>query len=301
MAYTVSDETNRKKVNQMSNFDYNATPHHLQYNLRQLRQICVQCYQACAPECLKKRRNVRACKVSDVSILILLVLQAQLGMKSQRKFYRMCQLFMRSKGLERTRFFRRARYLIPLLKLIHQWMTRQFWHDDIAVIDSFPLPLCLPARNYRVKTLTGIADISYNPAKKMWFYGFKVHLLATLSGFIIHYVVTPASVHDSQVAEELLENCPCSYILADLGYLSESLKQEMAQKGYCFWTPLRQNMPNAKKHNHWKLLAQRRTIETRFSTLCAIFDIERPLARSLVGIELWLEQIIWAYNLRFLN
>ncbi|EFR43442.1 transposase, IS4 family [Streptococcus pseudoporcinus LQ 940-04] len=213
----------------------------------------------------------------------------------------MCQLFIGDTGLGRTRFYRRARYLIPLLKMIQQWMNQQFLNDDIAIIDSFPLPLYLPARNGKAKVLQGQADISYNPSKKMWFYGFKVHLLVTLSSFIINYVVTSASVHDSQVAEELIEGSSFPYILEDLGYLSKPLKQKLAQKGYCFWTPLRQNMDGTYHHNHWKLMPQRRTIETRFSVLCAHFDIERPLARSLKGIELWLEQSILAYNLSFIN
>ncbi|MFM1625660.1 IS982 family transposase, partial [Streptococcus mutans] len=38
---------------------------------------------------------------------------------------------------------------------------------------------------------------------------------------------------------------------------------------------------------------------TRFSVLCSEFDIERPLARSLKGLKLWLEQTIFAYNLGF--
>ncbi|HHK5580447.1 TPA: IS982 family transposase, partial [Streptococcus mutans] len=49
----------------------------------------------------------------------------------------------------------------------------------------------------------------------------------------------------------------------------------------------------------WRLKAERRTIEARFSVLCSEFDIERPLARSLKGLELWLEQTIFAYNLGF--
>lgn len=175
-------------------------------------------------------------------------------------------------------------------------MTEQFHHDDIVMMDSFPLPICLPARNYNVHIFRDTAIVAYNPSKKMWFYGFKVHMLVTLSGFIANYSVTPASVHDSRVVEELLENTSFPVVLEDLGYLSQPLKQ-----GYCFWTPLRRNMVDVKKHNHWKLKAERRTIKTRFSVLCFEFDIESPLVRSLKGIELWLEQIIFAYNRGFFN
>lgn len=60
-------------------------------------------------------------------------------------------------------------------------------------------------------------------------------------------------------------------------------------------------MNGANRHNNWKLMAKRRTIETRFSVLSTEFDIQRPLVRSLSGLELWLENIIWTYNLRFFN
>ncbi|TYK93670.1 IS982 family transposase, partial [Streptococcus dysgalactiae] len=62
---------------------------------------------------------------------------------------------------------------------------------------------------------------------------------------------------------------------------------------------LRQNMVGAKQHNNRQLLAWRRTIETRFSELCSLFDIEQTLARELSGLQLRLEQFILAYNLKY--
>ena len=58
-------------------------------------------------------------------------------------------------------------------------------------------------------------------------------------------------------------------------------------------------MVSAKQHNHWKLMAMRRTIETRFSELCAFFDVEQTLARGLTGLQLRMEQIVLTYNLRY--
>lgn len=43
----------------------------------------------------------------------------------------------------------------------------------------------------------------------------------------------------------------------------------------------------------------RRTIETHFSELCRLFDIEHTLARGLVGLQLRIEQIILPHNLRY--
>ena len=58
-------------------------------------------------------------------------------------------------------------------------------------------------------------------------------------------------------------------------------------------------MVRAKQHNHWKLMAMRQTIETRFSELCAFFDVEQTLARGLTGLQLRMEQIVLTYNLRY--
>lgn len=55
----------------------------------------------------------------------------------------------------------------------------------------------------------------------LWFYGFKVHVLAALSSYILHYVTTPASGNDFKEVAALLERCQQSVIVADLGYLSQ--------------------------------------------------------------------------------
>lgn len=283
----------------MSHLQYTANCHHLQYKVKQLSKICHWFYQNYCPEAIKHRHNVKLAHDSDESLLTLLVLQAELGIKSQRHFYQMCHLFCLGKRLERSRFNRRSQNLIWLIQLIRQGLNQQIPADSIVIIDSFPLPLCQPVRNHRVKILNGLADIGYNASKQMWFYGFKVHMLVTLSGYILNDVVTPASVHDIRAVDELLENCRQPFILGDLGYLSQSLKEELIKRGYHLWTPWRQNMQGSTEHNNWKLLAMRRTIETRFSELCSLFGIEHTLARGLAGIQLMLEQIILTYNLSY--
>ncbi len=117
--------------------------------------------------------------------------------------------------------------MIWLVQLIRQAMNRKISPDTMVIMGSFPLPLCQPVRNHRAKIFNSFADIGHNAAKNLWFYGFKVHMLVTLSGFILNYIVTPVSVHDIKVANELLEGCRQSVILADLGYLSQELKETL--------------------------------------------------------------------------
>ena len=201
--------------------------------------------------------------------------------------------------LERSRFNRLSRQLIWLVQIIRQAINTQISPNNIVIIDSFPLSLCQPVRNHRAHVFNELADIGYNSSKRLWFYGFKVHMLVTLSGYILNYVVTPASVHYIRAVDDLLENCSQPYVLADLAYLSYELREQLKQKGYHLWTPLRQNMARAKQHNHWKLMAMRRTIETRFSELCAFLMSNKHQLEGLTGLQLRMEQILLTNNLRY--
>ena len=148
--------------------------------------------------------------------LTLMQFQAEIGMKSQRKVYQFIRNFFDS-GIERSRFYRRVHYLMPLLQLICLYFN-QLDFDELVIIDSFPVLLCQPVRNHQAKVLNEVANIGYCASKNMWFYGFKIHLAVTESGYILDYLVTPVSVHDIQVAEELLDAIPYSPVLADLDY-----------------------------------------------------------------------------------
>ncbi len=117
--------------------------------MQQLSTICRQLYQIYCPTPLKHRRNISLSKVSDESIQALQVLQAELGITSQRHFYRICRFSSCGRLLERSHFNRRSKQLIWLLHLIRQAMNRQLSPDTIVIMDSFPLPLCHPVRNRR--------------------------------------------------------------------------------------------------------------------------------------------------------
>ncbi|HFR3225498.1 TPA: IS982 family transposase, partial [Streptococcus suis] len=54
----------------MSHLQYTAKSHHLQWNVRQLSQICHHFYHNYCPDSFKYWRNVGLVKVSDKSILV---------------------------------------------------------------------------------------------------------------------------------------------------------------------------------------------------------------------------------------
>ena len=105
-------------------------------------------------------------------------------------------------------------------------------NGQFLIIDSFPVPVCQPIRNYRAKIFRGYANIGYKATKKIYFYGFKVHAIVSDDGYILDYVVTKASVHDARETVELMENTHPSnyYLLGDEGYLGKELHQQLKQR-----------------------------------------------------------------------
>ena len=190
-------------------------------------------------------------------------------------------------SISRSRFNRRTRQLLPLLSLIRRKLNQDVdLHGQFLIIDSFPVPVCHPVRNYRAKIFRGSTDIGYNATKKQYYYGFKVQMIVSSDGYLLNYIVTKASVHDSKVAEELILNTmPLEHFL-------------LADVGYELWTPFRQNMAGAKKHNSRILKAIRRTIETDFSLL-KYYNAENNRARSLAGFQERLEVAILASNMEY--
>ena len=192
--------------------------------------------------------------------------------------------------------------LLPLIRCI-----RQAWNQEVKVagefliIDSFPVPVCQPVRNYHVKIFRGIADIGYKATKKVYYYGLKVHAIVSDDGYLLDYAVTKASVHDAKETVELVINThPANhYLLGDEGYLGKSLAAELKRMGYVLWTPYRKNMNGSKKHSDHQLMAIRRTIESDFSLL-SYYNAENNRARSLIGFQQRLEIAILAYNMAYL-
>ena len=160
---------------------------------------------------------------------------------------------------------------------------------QFLIIDSFPVPVCQPIRNYRARIFCGYANI-----------GYKVHAIVSDDGYILDYAVTKASVHDAKETVELMRNAhPANRcLLGDDGYLGKELHQQLKQMGYELWTPYRKNMAGAKEHNDHQLMAIRRTIESDFSLL-TYYNAENNRARSLIGFQSRLEIAILTYNLAY--
>ncbi len=77
--------------------------------------------------------------------------------------------------------------------------------------------------------------------KKETYFGYKVHALVTLEGYITAFEITPASTDDREGLRDLVDNCSNITILADKGYVGEKLMQEMQEQTICLFALKRSN------------------------------------------------------------
>lgn len=261
-------------------------------------------YQQFAPDSVSKRRNYQNARLSDSEIITLSVCGELLGIDSENAWYTFVKRNYRHlfpNLCSRTRFNRTRRALLQVTELLRQKLSFAFPIpvSRYFVIDSFPLPVCKFGRaRYCSSFRTDGANYGKCPSKKETYYGFKVHALITLEGYITAFEITPASVDDREGLRDFAENYLGLVILGDKGYTGESLYQDMKNKGIC----LMSLKPSNYKENWPKEVRQlifrfRRRIETVFSQLSEQLNAEKVLAKSFRGLCTRLENKILGHNL----
>ena len=99
------------------------------------------------------------------------------------------------------------------------------------LVDSFPVSSCDTSRILKSKRYKGKAYHSYSPTRQRYFYGVKVHMLASKNGVPIEVIFTPGSEHDMKSFKRFTLDLPAgSTIYGDRAYnnyeFEDFLKEE---------------------------------------------------------------------------
>ena len=79
-------------------------------------------------------------------------------------------------------------------------------HDPlISVVDSFPMPVCRFAQANRCRIFAGLAAYGDDEVARQTYYGLRAHVRICWPGVIVATTLTPANVHDSEVAHGFLK------------------------------------------------------------------------------------------------
>lgn len=261
-------------------------------------------YKLYAPPSVAKRRHVSKAKLSDSEIITISICGELIGIDSENAWYNFVNRNYRHLFpclCSRSRFNRTRRALLQTTELLRQKLLQVFSmpHSQYYIADSFPLAVCKfgRARYCRSYREDG-ADYGKCPSKKETYFGYKVHALITLEGYITTFEITPASVDDREGLKDILINQHGLVILGDKGYVGELLTQELHEQGICLMALKRSNCktdwPKTVRQQIFRL---RRRVETVFSQLCEQFNAQRVLAKKFQGLCTRLVSKILAYNI----
>lgn len=206
---------------------------------------------------------------------------------------------------DRTRFNRRRRALTDALLAIRQRVLAllDYAQDRYCVIDSLPIPVlnfhlvpgAASAREWR----NAGADYGRVTTKKQTIFGYKLHLLVTLTGVIRSFSLASASLHDITVAPDLLGEEWERVVLGDKGYISAPLAQALqAERAVRLLTPPRSNQQGEWDPTFTRLLnGMRQVIETVNDQLEEQFQIGRNHAHTFGGLCARLASKLTAHTL----
>lgn len=270
----------------------------VQTNYQTILEKVAELYLKFIPDMIRLRRNTDQQKQPDTVIISTIIWGLMMGFPSQSDTYRaICAfLYASSDFVSRSRYSRLCANLKNVVKIIRYEYVKSLDNQaKYAIIDSFPCPLCATIRNRRAKLFSEVANIGSNATKELYYYGFKISLSVDSKGFPIAYEVTSASVHDVNMAYDLVEQAPNKQTLADKGYVSDKLKQDCHAIGVELWTPPKKNQKSSEIIDNSLLSKFRKKVETVISGL-SLLGAQSFKNRSLAGFEVRLEAILLTYS-----
>lgn len=250
-------------------------------------------------------------KMSDCQIIALAITGETIGIDSENYFWGKLKSDHTKDFpnlIDRSNFNRRRKRLYPLIEQLNQAIASRLNEgENVYVVDSIPIPICKNAREKQSKvckeTFETAPDKGYSAVNKTYFYGYKLHLLASVRGAFHSMDLTKASVHDvhylHQVKQSGLTSCT---LLADKGYLSATHQLDLFTSCQVnLQTPFRANQ---KDYKPYPIIFRkvRKRIETLFAQLCDQFMLKRNYAKTLLGLSVRiLSKITGVTLLQFMN
>lgn len=248
-------------------------------------------YQAYATE-FRKGQPGKKPDFSDSEVMTLMIAMDYIPFPSERQFLE----FVRANYLElfpdlldQSQFNRRVRQTAPLLEEFRQSCLFESGVIlvDEGLLDTKPVPVMGYRRSKKSSDFAGSADYGYCSSRKMYYFGYKLVTISTLSGIPIVYDLVPANTDERKAAESLLDHIYGFDLFGDKGFLSRTWQAKIkARTGNRIWTPKRKNQrqQQSKTFERW-LNGLRLRIEGVFNEIQNVGkNVERLLAKTILGL-----------------
>ena len=231
--------------------------------------------------------------VSDAELVTVAVLGSLLGFASEARWVRYARahrghLFPYLPG--QSGYNKRLRRLGGLLDALigHLAADTTVFTDTVLVVDSTPVECARSRETVKRSELAGWAEYGYCASHSRYFWGLRLHLVATLHGLPIAYALTGAKADERTVLTDLIAAAPAltaagpRTVLADKNYYGRAFESDLNARGFTLLRKPRAGEPPRPGTHLLKPLRQ--TIESIFDTLKGQLDLERHGGRTPSGV-----------------
>jgi hypothetical protein len=243
-------------------------------------------------------------KLSDAELATLAVLQVLLGFDDEARWVRYAKahlghLFPYVPG--QSGYNKRLRKAAWMLRSVMRILATDIdaWADDTWLIDSTPVECGRSRPTAKRSNLAGWAGYGYCASHSRYFWGLRLHLVATPAGLPVTFALANPKTDERDVALDIFEGDPGllagrtgQTLVADKGYASAEFERRLADHGIDLVRPARKRerpRPGARQ-----LRSIRQIIESVNATLKSQLSLERHGGHSPQGVATRVIQRLFA-------
>jgi hypothetical protein len=258
-----------------------------------------------APERVPSRPLIGiAPRISDAELITLAVLQALLRFTSEARWLRYARAHLRHLFRylpQQPGYNKRLRRLAPTVEWLIGVLARDtsLWTDDVWVVDSTPVECARSRETVHRSELAGWAEYGYCASHSRYFWGLRLHLIATLHGLPVGFALTGAKADERQVLLSVLAADPDllagrhgQLLIADKHYYGREFEACLHQSGLGLLRPARKGEPPRPGDRFFRPLRQ--TIESIFDTVKGQLDLEAHGGHTITGVAVRVYQRLLA-------
>jgi len=232
-------------------------------------------------------------KLTDAELITLAVIQALLGFTSEARFVRHANVHLRDlfpRLPQRSGYNKRLRNAAATMQHIIATLARDCpsWTDDLWLVDSTPVECGRSRETVKRSDMAGYATYGYCASHSRFFWGLRLHLIATPSGLPVAYALTGAKTDERDTALAMIRldpelDRPGQVLMADKGYRSAAFESELNELGITLIRPKVRSEKSDRPLTRF-LKPFRQIIESVNQTLKAQLDLERHGGRKPAGV-----------------
>ena len=233
-------------------------------------------------------------KLSDAELVTLAVMQALPGFTSEARWLRHARAHLRHLFPylpQQPGCNKRLRAAASLIRHCIRVLAADTtaWTDDVWVIDSTPVECGRSRETAERSDLAGWAEYGYCASHSRYFWGLRLHLVATLGGLPVGFALSGAKADERQVLlaifdadQGLLGQRPGQTLIGDKNYYGRDFEATLAGAGAHLLRPARKGEPAPAGAQLFKPVRQ--VIESINETFKGQLDLERHGGHTPAGV-----------------